>query len=311
MRRFGLLVSALFAVYALYLALGAVLFSVLELPYEAELRERLQRVRAAFLNANRCLSAEELEEFLQEALAAERFGVSPLRNVTGPSQWDFTSSLLFTVTTLTTTGYGHPVPLSDSGKAFCLVYSSIGIPFTMCFLTVTAKNLLILFTKKPIQHCHYHYGYPRKAVKWIHSGILIAGLTALFFFIPAWIFSVLEVNWGYFDALYFCFISLSTVGFGDYVPGEHFGQQRSSLYKLSIVVYLLVGLAAMLLLMETLQNLLKFTKLPTVCLARNGEQDEDQSHVCILNTACPFLLITQCDRYTERLVNHHSCDSNQ
>lgn len=59
------------------------------------------------------------------------------------------------------------------------------------------------------------------------------------------LFSIWEEDWGYLEGSYFCFISLSTIGFGDLVPGvavvsgEGGSQERMVICSL----YLLAGLA--------------------------------------------------------------------
>ena len=35
----------------------------------------------------------------------------------------------------------------------------------------------------------------------------------------AYLFTIYE-DWSFFDAIYFCFITMTTIGFGDMVPSE-------------------------------------------------------------------------------------------
>ncbi len=42
-----------------------------------------------------------------------------------------------------------PAPLSDGGKAFCIIYSVIGIPFTLLFLTAVVQRIMVYSTWQP------------------------------------------------------------------------------------------------------------------------------------------------------------------
>lgn len=63
----------------------------------------------------------------------------------------------------------------------------------------------------------------------------------IFFAIPTTIFAFLEPSWGALDAFYYCFISLTTIGLGDYIPGDGVSAENHSLYKICITCYLIFG----------------------------------------------------------------------
>ena len=91
----------------------------------------------------------------------------------------------------------------------------------------------------------------------------------LFFVIPAAVYASIE-NWTYLDAFYYCFISLSTVGLGDYVPGDSLEHQGSHLYKIASTVYLLVGVMIMIWLTELFSQTPQFNFYKYVSLMKDG-----------------------------------------
>lgn len=131
-------------------------------------------------------------------------------------------------------GYGHTAPLSDGGKAFCIIYSVIGIPFTLLFLTAVVQRIMVFSTRRPIMYVHTRWGLSKPLVAIVHATLLATVAISCFFLIPAAIFSALEENWNFLESFYFCFISLSTIGLGDYVPGEAANQRFRELYKVGI-----------------------------------------------------------------------------
>uniref|UniRef100_S4RL28 Potassium channel subfamily K member 1 n=1 Tax=Petromyzon marinus TaxID=7757 RepID=S4RL28_PETMA len=262
---------ALLATYALYLVLGAIVFSTLERPYEERLRMDVRRLRDAFVRQHACLSDEALEGFLRDALEARTHGVSALRNATAGPHWDFVSALFFASTVLTTVGYGHTVPLSDAGKALCILYAVLGIPFTLLLLTSIVQRLMEHLTRRPLRSLaaasSSSSSPPPQSPELLaaaHAALLLACVAVLFFVVPAAVFASLEEGWGFLGAFYFCFISLSTVGLGDYVPGEADRQPSRELYKVCVTVYLLLGLISMLLVLETFCELPQMRRLTAV-----------------------------------------------
>ncbi|RVE59786.1 hypothetical protein OJAV_G00191850 [Oryzias javanicus] len=249
--------------YICYLLLGAGIFSAVELPYEKELREELRAIRQDFLSNHTCVSDAHLDKLLARALEASNYGVSVLGNDTDHN-WGFVSSLFFASTVLTTTGYGHTVPLSDEGKGFCIFYSLLGIPVTLFFLSTCVERLVMLLSRRPVSYFHRRWAMSKSRLALLHATALAVIMAVIFLFIPSWIFVNLEKNWNFLESLYFCFISLTTIGLGDYVPGETHSKGASphpQLYRLAITVYLLLGLVCVLVVMETfceLPQLIRF-----------------------------------------------------
>lgn len=57
-----------------------------------------------------------------------------------------------------------------------------------------------------------------------------------YIFMGAAVYSIWEEKWSFFEACYFVFISMSTIGFGDYVP-------QHPIYMMGSIIYLVFGLA--------------------------------------------------------------------
>ena len=116
------------------------------------------------------------------------------------------------------TGYGHVTPLSQTGKLFCLLYAMIGIPLTLVLLSaaverlMTPVNWLLGTLNSRLGHLYQPFN-----IRILHLIIVICIVLILFFGIPVAIFTHMEEEWTALDAFYYCFISLTTIGLGDYV----------------------------------------------------------------------------------------------
>ena len=107
-----------------------------------------------------------------------------------------------------------------------------GIPLTLVMFTAVVERLMIpstrilqfLFSK--LQHLHSPFN-----IRLVHLAGVLFIVIVFVFLIPAGIFSALEPEWNYLDSLYYCFISMATIGLGDYIPGDQFKQKHRALYK--------------------------------------------------------------------------------
>ncbi|XP_004051565.1 potassium channel subfamily K member 7 [Gorilla gorilla gorilla] len=254
--RYGLLVVA----HLLALGLGAVVFQALEGPPACRLQAELRAELAAFQAAHRaCLPPGALEELLGTALATQAHGVSSLGNSSEGRTWDLPSALLFAASILTTTGYGHMAPLSPGGKAFCMVYAALGLPASLA-LMATLRHCLLPVLSRPRAWVAVHWQLsPARAalLQAVALGLLVA---SSFVLLPALVLWGLQGDCSLLGAVYFCFSSLSTIGVEDLLPG-HGRSLHPVIYhlgQLALLGYLLLGLLAMLLAVET------FSELPQV-----------------------------------------------
>ncbi|XP_071501014.1 potassium channel subfamily K member 6-like [Diadema antillarum] len=254
-------------VYVLYICIGASVFMALEQPYERDLMREIRLSRERFIDSHsQCMSPEDLDGFALELERAIRFGVmySTVRNATSSSDslWDFGGSFFFTTTLVTTIGYGHTSPLTWSGQLFCLFFALFGIPLTFFFL-----GSVTYVVSKPSQKfldylvVKFDQRMPDLFIRGVHLGVLFVCVLGLFFLVPATIFSTVELGWSFFESFYFIFISLTTVGLGDFVPVTSISSDYKALYFVGVSVYLLLGLGMMLLLVDTIIKIPEIQRL--------------------------------------------------
>lgn len=103
---------------------------------------------------------------------------------------------------------------------FCMLYCVFGIPLTFLLLSCIVHALVPRVSRAPIRHLHIYWGLSHNKAALIYCGILAVCTATLFFLLPAVSLCLVEKGWSFLDAFYFCFISLSTIGLGDYLPGQ-------------------------------------------------------------------------------------------
>lgn len=114
-------------------------------------------------------------------------------------------------------GYGHTVPKTDRGKIFCMIYAAVGIPLALTMFQAIGERLNT-FLAHMFRRVKKKFGMKNTEVSNTANMVVLFGLFCMVVTVcsGAFIFSHYE-KWTYFQSLYYCFITVTTIGFGDYV----------------------------------------------------------------------------------------------
>lgn len=177
--------------------------------------------------------------------------------------WDYWKVVFFCVTMLTTVGYGNICPATRMGKIGVIIYSAIGIPLTVMVIARIGSRLtewqLLLYIKIKHYCCKersMNYGQishttdkitlnleeenddaivkiettPKVNESNFNLPVFVpVSIFLIYIFLGGVMYSVLE-DWDYVDALYFVFVSLTTIGFGDFLPSDDRFYIETSIY---------------------------------------------------------------------------------
>ncbi|KAM7389875.1 hypothetical protein PAMP_023823 [Pampus punctatissimus] len=264
---------ALLAGVMLYLVMGALVFGNLETYEESMKFEKLLEAKNIFLHNHSCVSEHEFHKLVKKVVSAVEAGldVSSLpANFT--SRWDLASAFLFCGTIITTIGFGNLSPRTWYGQLFCVCYALVGIPMFGILLagvgdhmgTVLRRavaKIETLFLKRKV----------RPTTVRVTSALLSILIGCLIFLaVPAVVFQKVE-NWSFLESLYFVVITLTTVGFGDYVPGG--GRESGHFFKPLVWLWIVFGLAYFASILTMIGNWLRVLSKRT-----RAEMEELRAH---------------------------------
>ncbi|XP_043076151.1 potassium channel subfamily K member 2b isoform X2 [Puntigrus tetrazona] len=212
-------VLSVFLLVVLYLILGATVFKELEQPHETSQKLAILVEKLEFLEQHSCVNSSDLENLVKQVVSALRAGVNPSGNSSNQSSlWDLSNSFFFAGTVITTIGFGNISPHTEGGRIFCIIYALLGIPLFGFLLAGVGDQLGTIFGK---------------AIAKVEG--MIDGWSAL-------------------ESIYFVVITLTTIGFGDFVAGEGERRQQEEnsggseleyldYYKPLVWFWILIGLA--------------------------------------------------------------------
>lgn len=242
-----------------YLLIGAAVFDALEGPHNENAFEALNDVKADIMSRYN-MSEEDFK--LMEVLIVER---KPHRN--GP-QWKFAGSFYYALVVLTLIGYGHSTPNTVFGKTFTMGYAAVGIPAAMIMFQSMGERMNKAFSviiKKIKTMCGFTQTEASE-IDLILSSVATSGLVCS---CGALLYHTQE-GWSLFDSMYYTFITLSTIGFGDFVALQNNkALQFQPGYVACSFIFLLLGLAS-------LSSSINLLVLRFMILSLEDEEDQEE-----------------------------------
>ncbi|XP_034053680.1 potassium channel subfamily K member 2-like isoform X2 [Gymnodraco acuticeps] len=241
-------VSAIFFMVVLYLIIGATVFRALEQPHESSQKLAILAEKLNFLAMHACVNSSELEDLVKQVVSAVRAGVNPTGNAFNQtSLWDISSSFFFAGTVITTIGFGNISPHTEGGRIFCIIYALLGIPLFGFLLAGVGDQLGTIFGKgiAKVEKMIVKWKVSQTKIRVISTLIFILFGCLIFVALPVIIFKHIE-GWSTLESIYFVVITLTTIGFGDFVAGEKGGSDNPEFlnyYKPVVWFWILVGLA--------------------------------------------------------------------
>ncbi|KAG7197183.1 hypothetical protein KM043_007263 [Ampulex compressa] len=248
-----------------------------------------------------------LENYQRKMVTAIKNGYDGMEE---NKKWSFAGAFLYSLTVITTIGYGNICPRTKWGKVVTIVYAIIGMPLFLLYLSnigdIFARSFKWTYARCCLCKCRrrprdspgmhmsqMHQGIDERRNRWqmvnTHGGevdtssldreetsvessdgveegeendgddddesssydpqrvtvplTLCLAIMVGYIWGGAILFSEWE-DWNMLDGSYFCFVSLSTIGFGDIVPGDKiYSGQGLELSFIFCSMYLMLGMA--------------------------------------------------------------------
>ncbi|KAL3044726.1 hypothetical protein OYC64_013080 [Pagothenia borchgrevinki] len=256
----------------LYLVMGALVFGTLEAPEEYSAFEKLLNTKNTFLDNNSCVTEDDFNELVKGVVSAVEAGLD-VNNLPAnfTSRWDLASAFFFCGTIITTIGFGNLSPRTWYGQLFCVCYALVGIPMFGILLAGVGDHMGTVLRRAvaKIETLFLKRKVRPTTVRVISAVLSILIGCLIFLAVPTVVFQEVE-EWSFLESLYFVVITLTTVGFGDYVPG---GRDGGWFFKPLVWLWIVFGLAYFASILTMIGNWLRVLSKRT-----RAEMEELRAH---------------------------------
>ncbi|KAK9307875.1 hypothetical protein QLX08_001939 [Tetragonisca angustula] len=262
----------LFGVLAVYMLAGAIIFQQLEADLEVRQTAEFWRVYHTFQRyhlQSGPIALQRLNELLYAYGNASSSGV-----INKSRRWDFLGSFHFVGTIVSTIGYGNTTPQTRAGKVVAVLYGFLGCSGGILFFNLFLERIITLLAwilrtihihrikrhiRKNSLTSRHSFGSSKNeksslpdildddyldlnewkpSVYWVM--LFLSIICCMIACCAAAVYVQFE-NWEYFDALYFCFVSFATIGFGDFVSTQNLYYPYIHWYRFINFMFLLIG----------------------------------------------------------------------
>ncbi|KAM0727834.1 Open rectifier potassium channel protein 1 [Formica fusca] len=272
----------LLMLFLTYLLLGASIFYHIEREEEEEkiAKAKIERIEINQLLRDHYVSSightqKEIFDKLTDYCG------KPVHNYTegevDPHKWDFYNSFYFAYTVVSTIGYGNLAPTNTLSRILMIFYGLVGIPMNGILLTQLGEFFSHVFIKAHQKYKSYKSGQsssdytskkptPFETRKVGLAAQILMYLTpgfVMFIFFPAFLFSHYE-GWSYDQSVYYAFVTLTTIGFGDLVAGQDDTKGSGPffiMYKIFLIFWISFGLGYIVMIMTFIARGMRSKKI--------------------------------------------------
>jgi uncharacterized protein YoxC len=157
------------------------------------------------------------------------------------------------------------VPITWEGKIVSISYSIIGIPFFLLSIAnisqMLSSGLRYVYVK--IFNSIKRFLCKKREIMEDDDStttevplFIVVFIFSIYILIGAYLFENFE-NLSFAKSVYFTFVTVATIGFGDFVPGESDDETKRERNLIITISYIIIGMAMLVMCFDLIQNNIK------------------------------------------------------